>query len=532
MDHFCAYRGSVIVKVSNVNTTDIRAAIELGCRTMANVFNADDNDIPFFGSEVLPNPRLSFSNVHSESHVPGRHLNALLNAEDAAGISISEEAVEKHAAAAFFSYSGPVPLPMNRDRMDGPIENFNDHNVREGMHALYALVKYRNSDRAREVAESSIEFILDAWDPVDGWDREGMSAAYGIRWTRQNTFVTGVARAIGPLVKYYRATGSGKAIELASLLAEKATSEFFLPDGSYDREKFGTHTHSTTCVMSSLAQLADLTGDAALLERVRAFAGNGLWAIRDELGWVIESSADDSPPDRGEGNNTGDIVETDLILGRHGFPEYFQDAERILRGHLLPSQLRDAEFIPEPENPSNEDGLRNVKERHLGAFGFPAPYGHRPIGLERVSFNMDIVGGVVGTLCEALREGVVKGADGVRVNLLFDQNTPDALVKAGESPGQVSVTAKHAAPLWIRLPRWADRSALRVWGTEDYRFFGDYLFVAQPEPGKPVSLKYPAARTEITLAHRTRNIRTVLEGDAVVAMDNFGDDLTFFDPLD
>ena len=139
----------------------------------------------------------------------------------------------------------------------------------------------------------------------DDWDREGMSAAHGIRWTRQNTFITGVARAIGPLVKYYRSTGSGKALELASLLAEKATTEFFLPDGSYDREKFGTHTHSTTCVMSSLAQLADLTGDAALLERVRAFVDNGLWAIRDELGWVIESSADTARRTGGEGNNSG-----------------------------------------------------------------------------------------------------------------------------------------------------------------------------------------------------------------------------------
>ncbi len=520
------------MKLSNVNTNDIRAAIELGCRTMSNVFNADDNDIPFFGSEVLPNPRLRFSNVHSESHVPGRHLNALLNAEDAAGVLISEEAVEKHAAAAFFSYSGPVPLPMNRDRVDGPIENFNDHNVREGMHALYALVRYRDSERARELAESSIAFILDAWDPVNGWDRKKMTSAHGIRWTRQTTFITGVGRAIGPLVKYYRATGSGKALELASLLAEKATSEFFLPDGSYDREKFGAHTHSTTCVMSSLAQLADLTSDAALLERVRAFAENGLWAIRDELGWVIESSADDSPPDKGEGNNTGDIVETDLILGRHGHPAYYQDAERILRGHLLPSQLRDADFIPEPANPADEDGLRNVRERHLGGFGFPAPYGHRPLGLERISFNMDIVGGVVGTLCEALREGVVKGPDGVRVNLLLDQDTPDARVQAGEASGRVSVTTKHATPLWIRLPQWADRASLQVWGTEDYRILGDYLFVAHPETGKPIALEYPAVRTEIVLAHRTRSIRTVLEGDAVVAMDNCGADLTFFDPLD
>ena len=52
-------------------------------------------------------------------------------------------------------------------------------------------------------------------------------------------------------------------------------------------------------------------------------------------------------------------------------------------------------FIQNPQNPDNEDGMRNVAERHLGAFGFPAPYGHWPLGFERVSFNMDIVGGVL-----------------------------------------------------------------------------------------------------------------------------------------
>ena len=42
------------MKLSNINTTDITDAIRLGCRMMSNVFNADDNDMPFFGSEVRP----------------------------------------------------------------------------------------------------------------------------------------------------------------------------------------------------------------------------------------------------------------------------------------------------------------------------------------------------------------------------------------------------------------------------------------------------------------------------------------------
>ena len=77
------------MKLRNVNTTDIGAAIEAGARTMASVFNADDDDIPFFRSEVWPDPLLAFSSVHSEAHVPGRHLNALLTAESL-GFAIDE----------------------------------------------------------------------------------------------------------------------------------------------------------------------------------------------------------------------------------------------------------------------------------------------------------------------------------------------------------------------------------------------------------------------------------------------------------
>ena len=116
--------GAIVSKLRHVNSTDIRAAIELGCRTMSSDFNADDNDIPFFGSTALPEARLSFSEIHSESHVPGRHLNALLNAEDAAGISVPEAAVARHERAALYSYSGSIPLPLNRTHIGGPLINF------------------------------------------------------------------------------------------------------------------------------------------------------------------------------------------------------------------------------------------------------------------------------------------------------------------------------------------------------------------------------------------------------------------------
>ena len=153
-----------MTRLADVNTTDIRDAIRLGCQAMGNVFNLDDNGIPYGGASVRPVAKLAGS---SEAHTPGRHLNALLNAEDAAGIAIDETVVEKHARAAMFSYSR-APLPLQRvQNPDGPglgkPTQLEDHNVREGFHALTALVQFRGSEQARALAEASIQAIFDYW---------------------------------------------------------------------------------------------------------------------------------------------------------------------------------------------------------------------------------------------------------------------------------------------------------------------------------------------------------------------------------
>ena len=512
--------------VKEVNDNSIRAAIELGCRTMQRVFNADDSGIPFFGSSVWPDASLSFSAHHSEAHIPGRHLNALLTAQDALGIDVDEASIDAHTKAAFFSYSGPVALPLNRAELDGPLRNFLTHNIREGFHALYALVRYRQSETARQLAEASIGAILDHWDPEIGWDQRLADQHKLI--VDDSTFAVGLGRALGPLVKYYRTTGYGSALQLATLLKEKALTECFPPDGSYNRQVLGNHTHSTTCLMSSLAQYADLTRDSGIMNRVRSFYDKGLWQIRDEIGWVIESSREDADPDRGEINNTGDIVETALILGKWGQDKYYQDAERILRGHFLPSQLRDVSFISEPPNPNNDDGLNDIANRHLGAFGFPAPYGHKTLDGVRVSFNMDIVGGAVASLCEAFLLVSTFGDDGHRVNMLFDHETSDIAIESPYTQSGLSIRVKRAGPLWVRMPDWVSDN-VKVTGIDEQpvRTAG-HLLISRPKVNIQIFIDFMLAESTVTLRHRTRSFDVRLRGDAVVAMENFGADLTFF----
>jgi hypothetical protein len=523
------------MKLADVNTTDIRDAIALGCATMGRVFDADDGegDIPFFDVFVRPQARMAFSPWGSECHVPGRHLNALLNAEDAAGIEIDEDAVDRHARAAFYSYSGPIAFPLNRDVVGGTLIHFAAHHAREGFHALYAMEEYRDSDRARAVAEAAIDAINEYWDPDNDWDYDRLGQKHGLVALPNQPFMHGLARAIGPLGKYYRATGYGPALGLATVLKNKCLAEVFDADGSYDKERFGEHTHSTTCVMSSLAQLADLTSDAALMNRVKAFYDNGLWDIRDEFGWVIESSGEGRNPDKGEVNNSGDILETALILGKWGFAEGYHDAERILRCHILPSQLRDVSFIAQPANPDGVDGMRDVAARLRGAFGFPAPYGHEPADIPEIKFNLDIVGGTVGSLCEALRSTTTHNEAGHHINLLFDHITPDIAVESPYTHPALRVRVKRPGPLHVRIPPWVDHKALQVEGVAGRVLHTEgYAFIAEPPINRWLTFRFPLAEQEISLRHRTRTIRTRMRGDAVDAMENFGADLTFFDPLD
>lgn len=529
--------GTLKKKLEQVNTTDMADAIRLGCRTMQNVFNADDNQFPFFASIAWPEAFLRFNNNHGESHVPGRYLNALLSAEDTIGFEPDEEAIENHRRAAFFSYSGPFALPMNRQKTDGPLVNFCPHNLREGFHALYALVKYRNDKKARELAEQNIAAVFDLWHPENGWDVQRFSFL-GLNFQECQGFIHGEGRMLGPLVKYYRATGYAPALELALVMKEKAVADFFTSDGDFDAERFITrHCHSVTCVMSSLAQLADLLGDAALLERVKAFYDNGLWKIRDEIGWSLEIiNQEDS--DHGEANNTGDILETALILGRCGYPEYYQDAERILRCHLLPSQLRDISFISDPPNPDNRDGLRDVANRHLGAFGFPAPYGHKSVGKGRrgqISFNMDIVGGVTASLCEAVKEITRTGTTGTRVNLYFDFEDNIVKIQSPYTHDCLQIEMKQTGPLFVRVPCWINPDEIKTEGTANPPVWtNNYLFFNTVRAGQILRIRFPLKESQVTLSEELHihPIRVKLRGDMVVEMDSFGADLTYFEPFE
>ena len=251
------------------------------------------------------------------------------------------------------------------------------------------------------------------------------------------------------------------------------------------------------------------------------------------LGWVVESTHPDAPPDRGEVNNTGRHCRDRPDSWDAGVGvSTFKTPSALCGGIYCRRKLRDISFIDQPANPEGVDGLRDVAQRHQGAFGFPAPYGHEPVEADSVGFNMDIVGGAVASLCEVYREMVRSGPAGHRVNLLFDHETAAVRVESPYTHDVLRVEVKQPGPLWVRLPGWVTLSDLVVTGAESPRIDSGFLFFAQPPLHTPIEIRFALAEEELILQHRTRSIRARLRGDEVVAMDDFGAELTFFSPFD
>ena len=174
-----------------------------------------------------------------------------------------------------------------------------------------------------------------------------------------------------------------------------------------------------------------------------------------------------------------------------------------------------------------------MAKRHLGAFGFPAPYGHEPLDAQRISFNMDIVGGSVGTLCDVHRAITTTDTAGHWVNLLFDHETEHVKVESPYTHDALTITVKTPKPLFVRLPSWLSPEKVQISEeTNPFRVTNGFLFFTQPPVNQPISLSFELSKQDVVLKHRTRDIRTRLKGDSVIAMDNFGSDFTFFDSFE
>ena len=576
------------------NTHQLDRALTAGIEHLGNLRDRNNSSLPHFFAYSLTraqaqeygdhfpgrdDPAHLSHDRHYVSNVTARSLYAVLLAAQAAGIEPPADVVADYARILLRSLHKPrdgnwANTAAENQLLVGLVSDpasygsqqfdvtylFNSGQGFRGMLALATLM--RSADQvipeygrsAKEIFETSVH-NLRKYYVYDG--EIGRNRVYDWEQFRQQLGLQGGAKIadslaeeltpdwtnawktwadphmIWPLVKYYEATGHQGSLDLAQELADMALSRRFPSDPSQISRSILPHMFETMAEMNAYSRLALVTNNAELMECVRLrYEYLRQQGLIGKTGWVPERLG--VGRDIGEANNTAELIETALNFAEFGWTGYYQDVERFTRGHLLPAQLLNTSFIAS-DALNWIDGLRNVRQRLQGAFGFPAPYGHISTSGaygRAGAYFADVSAGAVATIAEVQRQ-IYSSEDGNhRVNLLFDFENQRIRV-ASPYPGgdRLIVTTKVAGDLAVRIPQWADR-ALIAQAMNDQglvaRFDGDYLSIGQPAVNRGITIPMTLPRVLETDVINGRTIWIEWLGDSVSRMSGMGTPQPFF----
>ncbi len=424
-----------------------------------------------------------------DSHMPGRFLDVLALCSRIFDMPVDEEAIEGLSKQVFDCLrigNGLAWAGAGHGAKQRYIAEM--HSQRETLLALIALMTWRNSRRAVAAAQRMVKRIEQVTRktgcfPGDtltrrGWESKREGPSFGT--------TADIGRLIGALVKYYRISSDSTALIAAQRFSDFQLEHSFGADGRI-LENAGGHMHSVTGTISGIIDFGRLVHDHSYVEAGRRIYDVGMPEYRTSYGWVKESR--EGKVGRGEPNNTADLVEAALYLGQAGYPQYYEDAETMVRNLLVRCQILNTDWCGDGGGKldTETDTYTNVRQRLRGAFYFPTPN-------DFSSCNSDLTGAVMQGLCEAW-DAIDREAEGtVWINLLLDKTANGVEVKS-QLPvsGRVKIKAKRSTGVAVRIPPWVDRGKLRA--TVDGRLAnwhcrGSYLAVDLLRRGSTLKIAF------------------------------------------
>ncbi len=517
------YVSQGVENMPTLKAVDLRRHISLGIEHMLNTLDERRGFLPFFGYQLTVQPVLL---SHSKWDCPdtvGRYLDAIAKCRGI--VDTPDESPEVSAMARLLHSSigedGLVwnkPTKLQRDEVV-------THVFRTALLGLTELGRWRDCDKSKKLARKlclglervtretggfpGVYYTEKGWEqPADHW--------YGPPGDS--------GRLIGALVDYFRLTHDALAIELAIRFTKYNLSNAFDENGNITKAA-GPHVHSITGTVAGMADLGLFINDRSLIETAKRIYDVGLAPLRSRSGWVKAGTSRDNS-DRGEANNTGDLIEAALLFGKAGFTEYFEDAERMVRNHLIASQLEDVSWIQETQDKEDTSEViyGDVARRAKGGFAFCAPNDfldlkNSPPGGE---INADLVSGGVRALCETWNSIVTEDEVGIRINLLLSCETNSVRIKSSvPNEGKLVITPFKDTNLLLKVPSWCDPSELKV--TKDGATIpvtpqSAYLIIWNVRDSESIQVSFPLVKQTAKECINNKNYTIEWLGDTILSV--------------
>jgi len=333
---------------------------------------------------------------------------------------------------------------------------------------------------------------------------------------------TSIGCPLRAFARWYAVSGDKKALEMAQRLARFMLKPTMWGTGegpttavAGERAFWYGHFHSHTVGMLGLLEYAIVTNDGGLKEFVANFYEWGrnfgiarigffpavIGSLKEMEKSVHAYAGPGATGQACEGCGVAEMTELAVMLSEAGVGDYWDDVDQYVRNQLVEHQVLRRDLLEEISAAGPEHKIdprmetdKDVIERNIGSF-LSATDPTMAYALWTMCCNSN---GPVG-LYKAWAS-IVRHRDGVaQVNLLLNRASPWLDVDSYlPYEGKVVLKNKTARRAYVRIPRWADKKAVR--GRVNQKplvahWLNNYLMVEGLAPRDVVTIEFPMVET-------------------------------------
>ena len=292
-------------------------------------------------------------------------------------------------------------------------------------------------------------------------------------------------RMLEALIWFYETTGDPIALAFAERVAQWHLQNTTQPDGKINPAGRIDHTHSYFGTLRGLLLYGRLTHQHEYIDRVASAYRVNVSRVVKESGFTSHNMAVES---MGETTSSGDAAQLALWLTKEGYSEFLDDADRLVRSRILPSQILNTPSL-KPDGRFGIDAAKDLEHRIIGAYG--GCHSHPHGGKTPVT---DVTAADVHTLIDIYQNIVVKNdaTQEVFFHLDYEDSRVQVTSRRAER-AELTVMPKQDTTIAIRVPQWTPRESIQLFVNDETLapvYAGNFLHLGRWPESTKIVMKY------------------------------------------
>ncbi|MGH7454426.1 MAG: hypothetical protein ACRENG_23935, partial [bacterium] len=294
-------------------------------------------------------------------------------------------------------------------------------------------------------------------------------------------------------------------LQLAEFLVQRvfADHKIFSPNNTFWQ---GGHAHTNLRTLVGAADYALYVNDPIIFSRVDALY-RYVKSITTRFGFLPEVIDRQGDMIACETCTLMDYIGLAVTLANHGHPEYWGEVERVVRNHLIESQVQDTSWLKsDPNKPDTEQfSWRDIGQRMIGGYaGWSAPnhilaacetlmWGGPELRGKIRAFQNCCGGSGTHAFFIAWKNAARYDNGCLAVNLHIDKLLPQAEIR-GYQPyqGLLTIQLKASCNVKVRIPEFVKPEEMKVGpNMAGVKTWENFLDLGHGQAGDMIRITYP-----------------------------------------